>query len=148
MTHGVDIINRERLYRRTDRLHCWQKRCSAPSTTTRDALECASHTLCRRWYSFAPDSATWHPSTWHRGTTTAAAAAAFSSLSAAAAVPRSPPAPPLPWTAWPPPLGCGGVWQSPAQQQGRFPRLSQVCSCWWSRLGPPPGRNTKGCCCG
>ena len=33
------------------RLHCWQKRCSWPPTTTTGVLECASQTLCRRWYS-------------------------------------------------------------------------------------------------
>jgi hypothetical protein len=45
------------------RLHCWQKRCSCPPTTTTGVLECASQTLCRRWYSRHRLRSDRHPST-------------------------------------------------------------------------------------
>src|SRR5438105_366216 len=50
------------------RLHCWQKRCSWPVTTTTGVLECASQTLCRRWYSRHRVRSDRHPSTEHAST--------------------------------------------------------------------------------
>jgi hypothetical protein len=50
------------------RLHCWQKRCSWPATTTTGVLECASQTLCRRWYSRHRLRSERHPSTEHAST--------------------------------------------------------------------------------
>jgi hypothetical protein len=47
------------------RLHCWQKRRSCPPTTTTGALECASQTLCRRWYSRHRLRSERQPSTEH-----------------------------------------------------------------------------------